>query len=313
MTGQQLLSAARRAQAALERACATALGCAAFVCAALAAGAPGAQVQAPLLDDRGVAIVLPAVPQRIVSLLPSLTESICALGACARLVGTDRFSNWPASVQALPKLGGLDDARVEGIVALKPDLVLVSYSARLTARLEGLGVKVVVLESRNRDDVTRTLQRLGRMLGAQARAEQLLDAIERETLDAANRVPASLRGKRVYFEIDAAPYAAGAGSFVGQTLMRLGLRNAIPPELGPFPKLNPEYVVHAQPDIVMASQRDLETLPNRPGWSMLRALRERQTCGFALDRYDILVRPGPRMGEAAGVLADCLVALAQRH
>ena len=63
--------------------------------------------------SRRASIALAAPPQRIVSLLPSLTESVCAIGACARLVGTDRFSNWPASVAALPKLGGLDDVRIE--------------------------------------------------------------------------------------------------------------------------------------------------------------------------------------------------------
>ena len=76
----------------------------------------------------GLAVAAP--PQRIVSLVPGLTESVCALGACARLVGTDRYSNWPASVAALPKLGGLDDAQVERIAALKPDLVLIAPSAR---------------------------------------------------------------------------------------------------------------------------------------------------------------------------------------
>jgi len=99
-----------------------------------------AHAQITLRDDRGAAVTLLAPPQRIVSLLPSLTESVCALGACAHLVGTDRFSNAPASVIALPKLGGIDDAQIERIVALKPDVVLVSSSARVTDRLEGLGL-----------------------------------------------------------------------------------------------------------------------------------------------------------------------------
>jgi len=76
------------------------------------------------VDDRGVAVSLSAPAHRIVSLLPSLTETVCAMGACARLVGTDRYSNYPAPVQALPKTGGLDDANIEMIVALKPDVVL---------------------------------------------------------------------------------------------------------------------------------------------------------------------------------------------
>jgi iron complex transport system substrate-binding protein len=270
-----------------------------------------ARASISLRDDRGVTVTLVRPPTRIVSLLPSLTESVCALGACARLVGTDRFSNWPASVEALPKLGGLEDAQIERIVALRPDVVLVSSSARVTDRLEGLGLKVIALESRNHADVQRTLKLLAEMLGVPAEAEKVWSAIERETLAAAARVPAGLRGRRVYFEVDATPYGAGPGSFIGETLIRLGLGNALPAELGPFPKLNPEYVVKLQPDIIMATQAGLAEMPKRPGWKALRALGTHQTCGFPSQRYELIVRSGPRMGEAAGVLADCLVSIAK--
>ena len=270
-----------------------------------------ALAQATLKDDRGATLVLAAPPQRIVSLLPSLTESVCALGACARLVGTDRFSNSPASVIDLPKLGGIDDAQIERIVALRPDVVLLSTSARVIDRLESLGLKVLVLEARDHADVKRSLTLLAQMLGTPAEAERVWSAIERDTRMAAERVPAELRGQRVYFEVDATPYAAGTGSFIGETLARLGLANAVPAELGPFPKLNPEYVVRVQPDIVMANERNLADMPKRPGWSTLRALQRGHSCGFGLDRYELLIRPGPRLGEAALVLADCLVLISK--
>jgi iron complex transport system substrate-binding protein len=265
--------------------------------------------QKTLRDDRGVAVTFPRTPARIVSLLPSLTESVCALGACERLVGTDRFSSWPASVAALPKLGGIEDAQVERVVALEPDVVLVSVSARVTDRLEGLGLKVIALESRNHADVKRTLTLLGQMLGLPTEAERVWAAIERDTRAAVARVPARLRGKRVYFEIDVAPYAAGPASFIGETLQQLGLGNALPASLGPFPKLNPEYVVRTQPDIIIAATSSLAEMSKRPGWAALRALAGHQTCGFLGERYELIIRPGPRMGEAAAALADCLVAL----
>jgi iron complex transport system substrate-binding protein len=268
-----------------------------------------AHAQISVRDDRGALVTWPASPQRIVSLLPSLTESVCALGGCARLVGTDRFSNSPASVTALPKLGGLEDAQIERVAALKPDVVLAAPSARAIERLEGLGLKVLVLESRDHADVQRTLKTLGQLLGAPAEADKVWAAIEREIEQAAARVPPRLRGQRVYFEVDATPYAAGAASFIGQTLARLGMANAIPPELGPFPKLNPEYVVRAQPDIVMAAQRSLDEMPRRPGWAALRALQHHLACGFDSEHYELLIRPGPRMGEAARSLADCLATL----
>ena len=86
-------------------------------------------------DDRGTEHRLAAPPQRIVSMLPSLTETAWVLGIGSRLVGVDRYSNWPADIAGLPHLGGLDDAQIEAIAALKPDLILASTSSRAMERL----------------------------------------------------------------------------------------------------------------------------------------------------------------------------------
>ncbi len=262
-----------------------------------------------VVDDRGHRVALPAPPQRIVSLLPSLTETVCALQACNRLVGTDRFSNWPQSVLALPKLGGLEDTQIERIVALKPDLVLAAGSSRAIDRLEALGLHVVALEPKSLQDTQRVIDQVAAALGDAAAGPALWQRLSARIDAAAARVPAALRGRKVYFEVASTPYAAGEVSFIGQTLARLGMGNAVPAALGPFPKLNPEYVVRAQPDIVMAAARDLAAMPRRPGWDGLRALREHRACGFAAERWDVLVRPGPRLAEAAEILADCLAGL----
>jgi len=267
-----------------------------------------AQAQTVLRDDRGATHRFTTPPQRIVSLLPSLTETICALGACTRLIGTDRYSNWPASVLALPKLGGLDDAQVERIVALRPDVVLAARSSRVIDRLESLGLHVVVVESQTHADVKRTVALLAQLIGTPTEGDRVWDAIDRDMRSAAARVPTSLRGQRVYFEVSSAPYAAGASSFIGETLARLGMGNVVPPELGPFPKLNPEYVVRVQPDIIMASRGAVDSMASRPGWQSLAALKGR-SCGFESERYELLIRPGPRMGEAALAMAECLASM----
>ena len=116
-------------------------------------------------DDRGRPVARVQAPQRIVSLLPSLTETVCALGACDRLVGVDRYSNWPEDLQRrLPVLGGGLDPNVEAIVALKPDVVLLSNSARVVERLEALGLRTVALEPRTQADVQRVLHSVGHLL-----------------------------------------------------------------------------------------------------------------------------------------------------
>ena len=261
-----------------------------------------------LRDDRGAALSFYESPKRIISLVPSVTESVCALGACKRLVGTDQFSNTPLAVRALPKLGGLDDAQIERMVSLKPDVVLATKSARVVERLESLGVKVIVLESNSHADVRRTLTLLARLLDAPDQAERVWSKIEHDTTLAAAKVPRTLRGKKVYFEVSSEPYAASAASFIGETLTKLGMGNIAPPELGPFPKLNPEFIVRAQPDVIMASDRQVKSMTSRPGWSGLTALQGR-SCGFATERYELLIRPGPRMGEAALAIAECLAGL----
>ncbi len=257
-------------------------------------------------DERGSSLRLAAPPQRIISLLPSLTESVCALGGCPRLVGVDRWSNWPEAVNRLPRLGGLDDALVEAIVRLKPDLVLASNSARSLERLEALGLPVLRLRSETHADVQRTLQLLARLLGTPDQGALAWARIERELASAAARVPSALRGQRVYFEIGGGPYAAGTSSFIGETLARMGLANIVPATLGPFPKLNPEFVLRAQPDIVMGAAREEQAMGGRSGWSALVALQQGRRCGFAADDYESMIRPGPRLGQAAGLIADCL-------
>jgi iron complex transport system substrate-binding protein len=297
--------------ASLERAARRSAACVALLLAAAAAGLAGA---APLVvvDDRGHRVELPAPPQRIVSLMPSLTEIVCALDACGRLVGTDRYSNFPAAVLALPKLGGLEDTQVERLVALKPDLVLLTGSSRAVDRLEGLGLRVLALEPTTLQDTERVVRQVAQALGDAEAGPRLWHGLMARVDAAAARVPQALRGQRVYLEVASAPYAAGESSFVGQTLVRLGMGNIVPATLGPFPKLNPEFVVRAQPDVVMASARSLAEMPARPGWQALRALREQRTCGFAPAQWDALVRPGPRLAEAADALADCLVGLQLR-
>lgn len=288
----------------IRRLVAAALWCA----ATLGCGVAAAQA-IELRDDRGMAHRFAAPPRRIVTLLPSLTESVWALDGGDRLVGVDRYSNWPAELAHLPRVGGLDDMQVEAIVALRPDVVLASTSASSPDRLEALGVRVLRLDSETHAGVRHTLGVLAQLLGRPAGAERVWARLQRDLAAAARRVPAALRGQRVYFEIGSGPYAAGTGSFIGETLERLGLANIVPAQLGPFPRLNPEFVVRARPDLVMGLQRDQEAMAARPGWASLPAIRDGRRCGFAMPQFDLLVRPGPRLGEGAGVLADCLQGL----
>ncbi len=258
-----------------------------------------------IVDDRGVRVALAQPPQRIVSVLPSLSETVCALGQCARLVGVDRYSNFPAPVRRLPKVGGGLDPNVEAIVALRPDLVLLATSSPAAARLESLGLKVVALEPKRHADAQRVMLQLGQLLGVPD-AAKLWAGIEAEVDAAARSLPPAARSKRVYFEVNSGPYAASAESFIGETLTRLGVANIVPGEMGPFPKINPEFVVRADPDLIMVGDSNFAGMQQRPGWARMQAMVHGRVCVFPPDVSDVMVRPGPRMGEAARAMAQCL-------
>ena len=264
-----------------------------------------AQAALQITDDNGVVVTFERSPQRIVSLLPSLAETVCELGQCQRLVGVDRYSTYPASLTKLPQVGGGLDPNIEMIVALRPDAVLMATSSRAGDRLRALGIKVVALEPKTHADVQRVMLKIGQLLEVPD-AQRIWRAIDAAVMAAAQSLPAGARGMRVYFEVNPGPYAAGEGSFIGETLTRLGARNIVPASLGPFPKLNPEYIVRADPDLIMIGQRSVDGMAQRPGWMGMRAMREQRLCVFTTDESDTLVRPGPRMAEGARLMARCL-------
>lgn len=260
-----------------------------------------------VLDDAQHKVEIPQRPQRIVSLLPSLTETVCALGQCQRLVAVDRYSNWPESVRRLPRMGGGIDPNIESIVAQKPDLVLLAGSTRGVERLQALGITVLRLEPRTHADVQRVLLTVAEVLGLpRAEADRVWREIDAGVQSAAQSLALQARQQRVYFEVSPTPYGASESSFIGETLQRMGVRNILPASLGPFPQINPEFVVRAQPDVIMAGDSSRTSMLQRPGWPQMRAVREDRLCVFTPEQADVAVRAGPRMAEGARLMAQCL-------
>ncbi len=277
--------------------------------AALCLAAGGLLAQAiEVRDDAQQVLPLDRPPVRVVSLLPALTESVCALGQCHRLVAVDRHSNWPASVQPLPRLGGGLDFNLEALVAQRPDLVLMAVSSPGQQRLRSLGIAVLALEPRSHEEVRRTLLTLAQVLGLPAeQAQALWRDVDAAVAAAARSLPTALRGQRVYVEVGSGPYGAGESSFIGQTLSRLGQGNILPAHLGPFPQIQSEFVVRAQPDVIVISRDSREAMTQRPGWAQLRAVQQGRVCALSPTEADILMRPSPRLAEAAQLLAGCLL------
>ena len=260
-----------------------------------------------VLDDQQQKIQITKPPQRIVSLLPSLSETVCALGACQRLVGVDRYSNWPTSIAQVPRVGGGIDPNIESIVALKPDLVLAAGSTRGADRLQALGLTVLRLEPRNHADAQRVLRTVGDALGLPAaESERVWREIQNGVQAAVQSLSPHAKAQRVYFEVSSAPYGASESSFIGETLTRMGVTNILPAAMGPFPQVNPEFVVRAQPDVIMVGDSSRISMAQRPGWASLKAMQGQRVCVFKQAESDMLVRAGPRMAEGARLMAECL-------
>ena len=258
-------------------------------------------------DDRQQDVMIAKPPERIVSLLPSLTETVCALGQCHKLVGLDRYSNWPESVRQLPRMGGGLDPSIEAVVAQRPDLVLMATSARGAERFQALGLTVLVLEPRTHADAQRVLHTVAQALGVpKAESDAVWRQIDAGVVAAAQSLPSHAKGQKIYVEVSPAPYGASESSFIGETLARLGMRNILPASLGPFPKINPEFVVRAQPDVIMAGDSSRANMAQRPGWSQLKAIQSGKVCAFSSEESDMLVRAGPRMAEGARLMVQCL-------
>lgn len=251
-------------------------------------------------------------PKRVITLLPPLTEIVCALHECARLVATDRYSDWPESVKTLPKTGGLDDPQIEQILLLKPDVVILAHAAQVENRLRALGVPTFEVKTETYADLSRTVAAIGLLLGVPEQAAEMRRDIERSLATAVEAAKLSLNGRTplVYYEVDNGPYSAGPDSFIGWMLHQLHAQNIVTADLGPFPRLNPEYVVVHNPDVIFASPTEAPNLGHRAGWDHIRAVKENRICTYPRAVQDTIEHAGPRMPEGLRALADCLTRVA---
>ena len=246
-------------------------------------------------------------------MLPSQTETFCAVGACEKLVGTDNYSNYPEQVLGLPKLGGFRSADVEGIVALEPDLVFVAASAgELAATLEDLGLTVFASGAHSGQTYESTLEEflfLGKLVNREAEAQALVETT-RDQVDTIGALTKDAPRPQVYYEISDSLYTASPASFIGTLIEKAGGDNVIPAQLGAFPQVDPEFVLERNPEVIILadapSGTSVQSLRERPGWANLEALQSAQVYELDQTQVDTLSRSGPRMVDAVRLLAQLL-------
>ncbi|HEU4463473.1 MAG TPA: helical backbone metal receptor [Gemmatimonadota bacterium] len=273
-------------------------------------GTAAARIQ--LIDDAGDTLALSAPARRIVSLVPSVTGTIVSLGAADRLIARTRYDLDPA-LAGLPSLGGGLDPSIEGIVALRPDLVI-AWNARddrvLVPRLRAAGIPVYVADIQDTTAVFATIERVGMLLGAADRADSVAGALRDTFAAVAADVPSGQRPTALYLIAENPPRTAGPETFIGQAIEIAGARPAFPELTEDWPTVALEAVMARSPDvIVLPVGADLPTrdaLAGRPGWRDLAAVREGRVVEIDAD---LLARPGPDLGRAARVLRQGLSAV----
>ncbi|MBN1448633.1 MAG: cobalamin-binding protein [Bacteroidetes bacterium] len=265
-------------------------------------------------DDLGRTVRLDSVPQRIVSLAPSLTEALFAVGAGEQVVGVTRSCNFPEDVRTLPVVGDILHPDIERVLELRPDLVLLSVEGNTQksfAALERVGLRLFVSNPRSLEGVCTSLLDLGRITGHTDRAHVFVDSLRR--MREALRAQAFIHQSGVLLLISSQPLmAAGESTFLNEIIALAGGRNCAAGIPGHYPTLNRETVLEMNPDMLVFPD-DLhvrrETLLERyPEWIHVRAVQA--GCVHALDA-DILLRPGPRVFLAAQQLRELLRAAGQ--
>lgn len=233
-------------------------------------------------------------PQRVVTLAPSLTDTVLALGAGERLVGVSRFDQRP-EVKSLPRVGGFVDPSVEAVIALKPDLVLVQPAPgnqKPVEKMAELGIPVLLLPLHSVDQVLKSIQACGQALGRQKEATVLAKRIQ-GTRERIRRQARTLKRPRVLFVYGYQPFiVTGPGSFADELLRDAGAINAAEKATSPYPVYSVESALRARVDVVVdaveAHVGGGEKLRSLPGLKEARWVK--------LPSLDLL-HPGPRLAE----------------
>jgi len=256
-----------------------------------------------VVDDAGRTVEIARTPQRFVSLAPSNTEILFALGLDDKVVGVTDFCDYPEEAKAIEKVGGIEP-NLEKIVALNPDLVLAiggsPAQVEKATEMEKLGLTVLVLEPGDIEGIMANIELVGKAAGAEKEASELVTEMRKRFDDITARVKGAESRPKVFFELDATdpskPYTPGPGSFIDALISLAGGSNVGAGAKMQWAQLSTEEIIAQDAEVIVLGDANYgvtaEMVKERPGWSVITAVKNAAI--YPID--DVLVsRPGTRI------------------
>jgi len=261
-------------------------------------------------DDAGRQVTLKGLPTRIVSLAPSNTEVLYALGLGDRVVGVTEYCDYPPEAKQKPKIGGFANIDLEKVIGLDPHLVLATsiHAKTVVPELEKRGITIVVVEPNNVDDVLTKITFVGELTGASENANRLTTQLKSRIDAVTGKVATAKTKPRVFYEIDKTLFTPGPGSFIDDMITKAGGLNIAADAKGPYAQLGPEATIAKDPQVILLGDMNFgespESVKARPGWANISAVKNGRVIPIADE--NIVSRPGPRIVEGLELIARAL-------
>jgi iron complex transport system substrate-binding protein len=271
--------------------------------AALAQSTPTPSTEAAsypitITDDVGRQVTVARKPERIISLAPSNTEILFALGLGDRVVGVTKYADYPEEAKSKPKIGGFSTVNLELVVAATPDLILATglHAKKVVPELESKGLTVVVLNPSTMDDVLENISLVGRLTGQVWEADALRTRMEAKIKEVEARLAKAKTSPRVFWEASREFYTAGPTSYIGDIIARAGGTNIATDTRTQWPRLSQEAIIASDPEVILLADHEAGVTPQevaqRPGWQNITAVKKGRI--VSMDS-NLISRAGPRV------------------
>lgn len=260
-----------------------------------------------VVDDRGVEVSFDKVPETVVTLLPSITESLFELGVGDKVVGVTQNDTYPEEVLEIEQVADFETINAERILEMNPDIIFASSSNEdQIEQLESTGLKVFVIESAlSVEDVYGDIGQIAQVMDVEEQGKQIVETIKSQIAAVKEKTATLDTKKKVYYEIAPAPeiWSVGSKTFQQELIEAAGIENVFSKQEGWF-AVTEEDIIKVNPEVILTTVNYADDpegeIISRAGWSTITAIQNKDVY---LINPDIVDRPGPRIGEAIELMA----------